>query len=283
VDDTPTTTDPGGAGGTPVGLAASGPARVSTAAAAPAPRAPSWVIPMIVLALFAGLGTGVAVGMLIGGADQETAVTTASTAAPTTSLAPTSTAGPADSTTTTTDAGAAPAYGVVTVSGDALPPLQDGVADAAVGLPMPEISGIDFDGNALTIADNGKAKLIVALAHWCPHCNNELPVLRDWYASAAIPDTVEVFSLTVFTDPTRASYPPSTWLRQADWNLPLIADDEARTIATTLGIPAVPFWLLVGADGTVAARFTGGLSADQLDSLLEAVVDLPETTTTTTP
>lgn len=255
--------------GLPVGLTASAGAAPRPAATPVASRAPSWVTPMILLALVAGLGIGMAIGLLVGGRDDS-------------GRAATTTAGNAGSTTTAGGA-TADAYGAtVLVAGNPLPVLGSTATDAAVGLPLPEITGTDFAGNSLTIAADGKAKLIVALAHWCPYCNAEVPILMDWYP-AGVPEGVEVISLSVFADPVKADFPPAAWLRRAGWDLPLLADDEGHTLVTTLGIPAVPFWLLVSADGTVMERGTGQVEAAALDTIVAGLAATVAGTTTTTP
>lgn len=239
--------------GVPVGLGAS-----STRLGGP--RLPSWVVPMIVLALVAGLGVGLAVGMLIGDGD-------GTGQAATTTGAVTTTAGP----TTTVAWEPSDAYGAaVAVTGSALPVFDSASADTAVGLPMPQIAGTDFAGNPLAITADGRAKLIVGLAHWCPYCNNEVPILNDWYA-AGLPDGVDVIALHVYTDPAKPHFPPANWVEALGLTLTLIADDESRTLVRTLGIPAVPFWLLVSADGTVMERGTGQVGADVLDGIVEVL------------
>jgi thiol-disulfide isomerase/thioredoxin len=277
VDDTPLIDGPssgeasgGSLGpGLPVGLNASARPALPSAAAPAAPRAPSWVVPMILLALVAGLGIGLAVGVLIGGGNDSAQAATTTTPG----------AGP----TTTVPWETGDAYGAtVTVVGSPLPVLGSAATDAAVGLPLPEITGTDFACNTLTIAADGRAKLIVALAHWCPYCNTEVPILMDWY-SAGVPEGVEVISLSVYSDPTRGNFPPAAWLRQAAWDLPLIADDEGHTLVATLGIPAVPFWLLVNADGTVMQRATGQLDAATLEGIVAALAATVAGATTTTP
>lgn len=273
MDDNPSTADPGAGpgndlGGVPVGRVT--PPHPSIVTPGPA-RTPSWVIPMIVLALVAGLGIGLAVGLLAGKDDGSGAAATTTTAG-----GVSTTGGP----TTTVAWEPADAYGAaVTVTGSALPMLGSTATDAAVGLPVPEISGTDFAGSALTIAANGKAKLIVALAHWCPYCNEEAPILIDWYA-AGVPESVEVISLHVYSNPAKANFPPADWVADIDWNLPLIADDAANTLVATLGIPAVPFWLLVAADGTVMERATGQVDAATLDRIVAGLAETAASTTT---
>lgn len=255
IPDDPRTVSAGAAGSLEAGL----PVGFAAASRAGTPRLPSWVIPMIVLALVAGLGVGLAVGMLIGGADDSGQAATTSGATSTSGATTTAAWEPSD------------AYGAaVAVGGNALPPYNSEAADTAVGLPMPQLAGTDFAGNPLAIEADGRAKLIVGLAHWCPYCNNEVPILNDWYA-AGIPDGVDVVVLHVYADPARPHFPPASWVEELELALPLIADDESRTLVRTLGIPAVPFWLLVSADGTVMERATGQVGADVLDGIVEAL------------
>jgi len=217
----------------------------------PGTRLPSWVVPALILTLVGGFGGGLAVGLLVAGAgDSGEAATTTTGPAPTT--APWE---PAD------------AYGAtVAVDGSPLPMLGSAETDTAIGRPLPVITGTDFAGRPLTIAADGRPKLIVALAHWCPYCNAEVPILQEWYAGAGA-EGIDVVTLSVYTDPNRSNFPPAAWLAEARWDLPLIADDSQRTLVTTLGIPAVPFWLLVSADGTVLQRLTGQLPAESLDAI----------------
>jgi len=55
----------------------------------------------------------------------------------------------------------------VTVTGTLLPPTPDeGAADTAVGMAMPEIQGEDFEGNPVSITNDGRPKAIILLSHW---------------------------------------------------------------------------------------------------------------------
>jgi hypothetical protein len=273
--------EPDGTGGLPVGRLAADRAGAGGGPTRPSQRRMiSSALPLIILALVAGLGIGLTIGLLVNRGSAQGAATTSSPAAttlpPDGTSATSTTSGGTETTVDTTGA-----YGVVTVSGAALPVLQQGVQDTALGLAVPAISGVDFDGNAQVITADGTAKLIVALAHWCPYCNQELPVLRDWYNGADLPAEVEVILLSVFANPARDNFPPSTWLAQFSWSGPVLADDAQGSLATALGIASVPHNLLVSPDGTVAARVTGGLTAEQLDSAVEFLAGLSGTTTTT--
>ena len=55
----------------------------------------------------------------------------------------------------------------VTVTGTLLPSTPDeGATDTGVGMAMPEISGEDFEGNPVSITNDGRPKAIILLAHW---------------------------------------------------------------------------------------------------------------------
>lgn len=57
-------------------------------------------------------------------------------------------------------------YAEVSVSGAALPPFSQESADQAVGMSMPEVGGESFSGTPVTITNDGRAKVILFLAHW---------------------------------------------------------------------------------------------------------------------
>jgi hypothetical protein len=67
------------------------------------------------------------------------------------------------------DGGSGSEYGSPEISGDILPLLPEGGDDPAVGLAAPEIVGADFDGNPISITNDGKAKVILSLPARDPH------------------------------------------------------------------------------------------------------------------
>ena len=254
--------------------------RTDQAPAAGRHRLPGWVVPVIGVALAVGIGVGIAVGIVIGHFALDGGTATTVSQAPTTTVPAGTTTIPGSSTTASTIVDGA-GYSTVTVVGDYLPVYGSAETDTAVGMAMPEISGQDAAGNDVAITNDGKAKLIVAIAHWCPVCADEIPVVRDWYAATTLPANVEMYSLAIFTDPTRANFPPGGFLTGQAWNLPLILDDPVSTAASALGAHAVPFWILVWEDGTVLARGAGAPTTADLDRIVATVAAGPEATTTT--
>ena len=85
----------------------------------------------------------------------------------------------------------------VAVEGEALPPFSPEVRsgeqpDTAWCRDAPIVAGYDYAGNRVTIdpATDGPT-MVVLLAHWCPHCNAEIPVLNEWRDSGGDPRGLE--------------------------------------------------------------------------------------------
>jgi thiol-disulfide isomerase/thioredoxin len=151
-----------------------------------------------------------------------------------------------------------------------LPAFASTTNDAAVGRPIPEVDGRSFDGTPVRITADGRPKLIVFLAHWCPHCQREVPVVQAWLDAKGMPAGVDLISVATAIDPNRPNYPPDAWLAREHWEVPVIVDADNQ-IAARYGLTAFPFWVAVAADGTVAQRLTGELTPDQLDALVASL------------
>ena len=156
--------------------------------------------------------------------------------------------------------------GPVEVIGDSLPFLETDVieADPAIGQPAPVIVGLDFDGNPVRIdaAENGPT-MVVAVAHWCPHCNDEIPVLNELRYEGAFPADLNIVGVSTSPRPGSSNFPPDEWLVDKDWQWPVMADGvdtEAGTFiaAEALGVSGFPFVVLLDEDGYVVARWSGG-------------------------
>jgi cytochrome c biogenesis protein CcmG/thiol:disulfide interchange protein DsbE len=162
------------------------------------------------------------------------------------------------------DAGASLDDAAVTVTGDALSPLPEGGGDdPAIGTPMPTLSGTALDGTSLTIPTTGRPTLIVFLAHWCPHCQAEVPVVQDWVDGGGLPAGVDLVSVSTAIDPRRPNYPPGEWLEREGWTAPVLVDGQDQAAAAA-GLTAFPFFVAVDGEGNVVARESGELTDSQL-------------------
>lgn len=155
---------------------------------------------------------------------------------------------------------------VVTVGDTSLAELPDDAPDPAVGQAAPTLRGEDLDGEKVTAPTTGKATVVLFLAHWCPHCQAEVPVLQDWIDAGNQPDDVDLVGVATAMNEARPNYPSSDWLEREGWTSPVIADADAQAMAA-YGLSAFPFWVAVGADGQVVKRVTGELTADQITAL----------------
>ncbi|HET7483663.1 MAG TPA: TlpA disulfide reductase family protein [Actinomycetota bacterium] len=161
--------------------------------------------------------------------------------------------------------------GTVSVAGRALPPLPERGADTAVGRIAPTVSGADFKGDPVAIENDGRAKVVMFLAHWCPHCQAEVPVVQSWLAQNGAPAGVDLYSVSTGVDPSLPNYPPSQWLAREGWSVPVIADNAGDGTADAFGVNGFPFFVFVNSDGTVAARASGEIPIDQLTSSIRAL------------
>jgi thiol-disulfide isomerase/thioredoxin len=143
--------------------------------------------------------------------------------------------------------------------------------DPAVGMTIPTVTGSDFDGNDITIAgDDGKAKVILFVAHWCPHCQKEVPLLKEHLDDVPMPDDVELLTVSTSVQPGATNYPPQEWLEGEGWSAPVLADDENSTVAQEFGLSSFPYFVVVDKDGKVVERASGELTTDQFDDLVKA-------------
>ncbi|MEA3510153.1 MAG: TlpA disulfide reductase family protein [Actinomycetota bacterium] len=163
-------------------------------------------------------------------------------------------------------------YGEPQVSGRLTPAPQNARADIeATGEMAPIVIGQDFDGNEVRIENDGRAKAIALLAHWCPHCQNEVPAVQAWLESGGGVDGVDMYSVATSMQSTGANYPSSEWLEREGWTVPLVVDDEQNSVYEAYGSGGFPFWVFLNSDGTVAVRMQGSIPISELEQVMEAL------------
>lgn len=159
----------------------------------------------------------------------------------------------------------------VRVGGADLPPYEESGRDGAVGRPAPTLGSVDFDGRPVTAGGaTGRPYALVFLAHWCPHCQAEVPRLVAVGEGEQIAG-VDVIGVPTGTSSRQPNYPPSAWLRDEDWPYPVLLDDARGSAAAAYGLTGYPFMVFVDASGTVAGRFSGELSEGDLRSIFTAL------------
>lgn len=155
----------------------------------------------------------------------------------------------------------APVFADVSVTGSELATFTNNDADdPARGDRLPTIAGTRLDGMRGSIDASDGAQVIVVVAHWCPHCQDEIPRIRQWAADEG--DPIPITTLSTAVSESQPNFPPAEWLAKEKWSYPVLADDEVGTAASALGVEGFPFIVFVNADGTVASRFSGEMKID---------------------
>ena len=187
----------------------------------------------------------------------------------------------ASGSTETTQAGLAglPDSQKVTVTGDALAPFDSAAnPDPAVGKDAPVIEGLNFNGVAQTLdAKKNGAYMVVFLAHWCPHCNAEVPRLIEWKNSGAVPADLDIIGVATAVSKTSANYPPAQWFSTKGWPWPVLVDESqgdgaAGKAAEAMGATGWPYFVIVGADGKVKVRVSGEVEITDLQKIVDAAL-----------
>lgn len=158
-----------------------------------------------------------------------------------------------------------PTYAEVTVTGDSLPGFTgNDASDPAKGKPMPTLRGTRTDDMKGVFAGSDGAQVIAVVAHWCPHCQAEVPRIRDWAAKEGnLPEDVEIRTVSTAASEGQPNFPPAAWLAREKWPFATMIDDEADSAAEALGTKGYPFLVFVNADGTVSSRYSGEMPIDE--------------------
>jgi thiol-disulfide isomerase/thioredoxin len=167
-------------------------------------------------------------------------------------------------------AGASPAAVPTQAADGGLPRFQDSANDAAVMGQMTHatINGTDYYTGAdfTWSADDGKARVWLIWAHWCPYCQSELPDLDAWWVdnSSKFPN-VELVTISTAIDDTRSN-PLLPYLDTEQFPFPVVVD-ESGDISDLFGTTAFPFWVVTDDTGTVVLRVAGALGIESVDQI----------------
>lgn len=148
-------------------------------------------------------------------------------------------------------------FGDPTVRGEALPSYVSGSDDPAVGETAPTVRGTNFAG-APTSIEPGTPRMVVFLAHWCPHCNAEAPRLAAFLAAPGLPDGVDLTIVPTGSSPEAEFWPPSEWLDDVGLGqVETLLDSDDQRVAAAYGLSAYPFIVTLDARGRVVERVAG--------------------------
>jgi cytochrome c biogenesis protein CcmG, thiol:disulfide interchange protein DsbE len=158
----------------------------------------------------------------------------------------------------------------VDIDGDSLDPLDTPENDTTIGLTPPSLQGSSFDGTPVNVkpGETGRATMVVFLAHWCPHCNAEIPILIEWKNSGGVPGNLDVIGVSTAVFDDRDNYPPSKWISDTKFPWPVMADNENSDAAIAYGVAGFPSFVLIDDAGAVMYRADGQKSLAELTAIM---------------
>ncbi|MBS1836565.1 MAG: redoxin family protein [Actinobacteria bacterium] len=151
-------------------------------------------------------------------------------------------------------------------------PFTSASTDPAIGRQAPTLVGESFDRSKVTIdPTDGIPKVIMFVAHWCPHCQREVPLIQKWIAAGNLPKGVEIVTVSTAVADDRPNYPPSAWIAKEGWQPKVMADDGDGTAAQAYGLPGFPYFVMTNGKGEVVARGSGEVPIDQFAAAVDAL------------
>lgn len=163
--------------------------------------------------------------------------------------------------------------GPVTVTGKPLPEMSDKPKDPAIGCYAPIINGLSFTRTAVEVGGASKLPtMIIVAAHWCPHCNNELPLIRDWMKESPTAAGVRVVVISTSVQKNSPHYPPNLWMLSLSWTGEVMADSADQDASHALGVAGYPAFVLLDTDGKVVERFSGEQPIEKIETKAKALI-----------
>ncbi len=164
-----------------------------------------------------------------------------------------------------------PEIAPVIVVGSPLAQFTGEGADPALGQTVPVTQATSLATGEVVELAAGQPRIIGFFAHWCPHCQAELPELTAWLDDVGLPNGAEFVAVSTVVDDTRGNYPPSAWFTAEGWTETVLVDDEAATLLQAYGFSGFPAFIAIDADGTVLDRLGGNAGIAGFERLSAAL------------
>lgn len=151
------------------------------------------------------------------------------------------------------------------------PPAEPVVATRQLVEELPDFTLTDLDGRERNIREwSGQPLLLNFWATWCAPCLREMPLLQTLHQES--PGGLQVIGIAVDRAPAVESF-----IGEAGVTYPiLIGQQKAIAAAESFGpeFIALPFSILIAADGAVIGMEAGELEVDELRSLAGLITEL---------
>ena len=160
-----------------------------------------------------------------------------------------------------------PESAAVQIEGEPLP-LYEGGVDEAIGTEAPIVAAAVSlaSGETLRIGP-GEPRVIGFLAHWCPHCQEELPELSEWLTTSPLAANAEFIAVSTSLRPDAGNFPPSRWFNRDELQASVIVDDPAGTLLSSFGFGGFPAFIAIDENGVVVDRLSGNVGIAGFEQL----------------
>lgn len=146
-------------------------------------------------------------------------------------------------------------------SASAQPAQTHGKGGGLYGESAPTFSLRDLAGQQVAVEAKGKPYVINFWATWCPPCKAEIPDIAAFYT--AYRDKVDFYAVNLQED----EQPVQRFLTEYKVDLPVLLDQKGSA-ANLYSVRAIPTTIVVGADGIVVYRKTGGVTKEELEDVI---------------
>jgi len=152
-------------------------------------------------------------------------------------------------------------------------PVTEADNDPSIGVVAPELSGTSFDGTPVAITADGTPKVVMFVAHWCGHCQAEIPTVKALIDQGAVPQGLEIIVVSTAAGEGDPNFPPQDWLESEGWPGPIMRDSPEFDALFAFGAGGFPFTVYLDSEHRVVARSAGQLPEDILQQIWLATAD----------
>jgi cytochrome c biogenesis protein CcmG/thiol:disulfide interchange protein DsbE len=135
--------------------------------------------------------------------------------------------------------------------------------------PLPPLAGLTRDGAPVPGLDpamlKGKVSVVNVWASWCVPCHEEAPLL----VALAADKRIQLIGINYKDQPDNAR----RFLGRYGDPFSAVGVDANGRAAIEWGVYGVPETFIIGRDGRIAYKLIGGITPDNIDTVLRAEID----------
>ena len=136
-----------------------------------------------------------------------------------------------------------------------------------------------LDGSEIYLGESTHPTVLIVLAHWCPHCRNEVREISSFFTDSVddqgntVIDDVRFMSLVTSIQSDRSNFPPHEWLYNENWVLPTLVDNQNSEIAAALRIRSFPSYVIFDQFGYIIGMISGRIEKKVLQIQIQQIND----------